>query len=209
MFTTIVISSMSAIISAVIASVIMRMYFVQVASSESLYCAVMMVPVGPLSAPGEWSTVSAARIIAPIDVAAEMIMAMIPRAATYKYAVLKPLRSIVSVRGALVRLVIVVAVRTRRFLTNLNADANLSIRFRSEAQKAESHNSRSCEIPESIHGLSSLARSLVLFRHLLERLQLHEMYSAAEWMSLKGCLDGVDSLTRVNRRVTHEDFFSE
>jgi len=85
---TIIISVMSAMtVAAFISPLITRMFLVQVVTFEAFYCVMVTVPIGPLSTFGERSTVSASRVVASINMAAEVILAVIPRSCADKHAI--------------------------------------------------------------------------------------------------------------------------
>jgi hypothetical protein len=155
-FAVVIISS-AVVSSAIIVVIIARVFHVHIATSETFYRVMVTIPVRPFTTFRERSAITTLRIIATVNVPAEMIVAVIPRSRTDKGAVRKPLRPVIPVRGALVRRLIVVSIWAHGLLTDLNADAYLRLCLCSEAQKAESHNCRSREIPEFVHGLSPLS----------------------------------------------------
>jgi hypothetical protein len=60
-----------------------------------------------------------------IDVSVEMACPVIPRSRSNKYAARKPLRPIITVRGAVIRRLFVISVRANRRLSNANRNLRL------------------------------------------------------------------------------------
>ena len=70
------------------------------------------------------SVVTAPRVKMVIDVPIELVAAVIPGAGADEHSAVEPLRTVVSVGGAAIRRVVVIAVRTNR--RGSDADGNLS-----------------------------------------------------------------------------------
>jgi hypothetical protein len=105
-----------------------------------------------------WASIAAMKIKAVIHMAVEVSRSMKPRTRANEDPARKPLRAVVTVWGALVRRNVIVAVRTHRRLSDL--DAYLSLRCGRASQEAESGNYRDRKIPESVHELFSFSPRL-------------------------------------------------
>jgi hypothetical protein len=163
------------------------MLFAHVTSSEAFYSSVMPIPVTAFSTMGKAATISEARIVASIYVTAETITAVIPGAAADEHPIRKPFRPIVAIRCALIRRVIVVAIRAGRFSAYLNAETHLRVRLRRNGQKAKSNSSCTHETLKSVHDFL-LSYVLVMIEISPLQAALHEMVREREWMSKRGCL---------------------
>jgi hypothetical protein len=84
------------------------------------------------------SAVAMMRIIAIVYVAIETVMSMEPGAGTDKDAIREPIRPIVAIRGAIIRRVVEIAVRTIGLGANVDAYGDLGRRRRAdEADEAQ------------------------------------------------------------------------
>src|SRR5512146_64053 len=114
-----VLSVMSAVVVAILVPI--------PAAAELFLPAAMSAPVGTFSPHRQRSAISKARIKAAIEISAESFGATEPRSCAYKNAGLKPLRSIVPERSAVVRRVIEVTIRTNRLGDDVHGNVDLRI----------------------------------------------------------------------------------
>jgi hypothetical protein len=106
----------------------------------------MAAPVWALATDGESTVVSEPRVIGAIDISAEADRAMEPGSRSKEDAAGKPSGTVVAERGATIRCVVVVAIRTRR----LNADVDGDLYFGPErcSGKAEKREKGEREKPQ-------------------------------------------------------------
>jgi hypothetical protein len=76
------------------------------------------------------------RVVAVVYVAIEAVMTVKPRAGADEYPATEPIRPVISVGGAVIRSVVVIAVRTSGL--NTDVDTDLSICFESGCHQADS-----------------------------------------------------------------------
>jgi hypothetical protein len=67
-------------LAAIMVVIFARMFHAHITASEVLDGVMVMIPIGPFSTLRKTATISAARVIAPVYMAAEMIMPVIPGA---------------------------------------------------------------------------------------------------------------------------------
>ena len=130
-----------------------EMFLTHIVPAEILHSSVVMIPIWVLAAAREVAMISVVRIEVTIYVTAKIaIVSVIPGTSPNERPVGEPFRAIVAVRRALIWRVIIVAVRTCRFGSDLHAKADLRVRLWYQADQAECGYSSQKMIGESLHG---------------------------------------------------------
>jgi hypothetical protein len=112
-----------------------------------------------------WAVIAVFGMKAVIHVAAEVFLAMEPRASTDEEATRKPLRAVVAVGSTVIGSGVIVAVGT--IGRNSNLHSNLSRYFGSGNHQEASSDSRQHSEPKSSHKSSSFLRDLSQAPHKL------------------------------------------
>ena len=87
------------------------------------------------------ASIAASGIEMVVYVAVEVVTAMKPRTGANEHATRKPFRAVIAVRSTIIRRVVIVTVRAVRSRSNVNADADLGLRFRSDRREADGSDS--------------------------------------------------------------------
>jgi hypothetical protein len=106
--------------------------FDDMASAISRLVAVEVV-VGLISARRKRPFVAVTRVKPIIDVAGEVLRAVEPGASSNKHAANKPIGPVITVRSAVIRGIVEVAVRADGSYSDVYADGNLGLRYRRTA----------------------------------------------------------------------------
>jgi hypothetical protein len=139
--------------------VVVGMFLADSVAIEVLNRSMVPVPIAPLTAMWKRTPVSMVWVEMLIYMSVEMVRSVEPRARSKKNSSPEPFRTIVAIRSALIWRVVEVPIRARRLRPNLNAEADLCLRFLRGCQKQHSGNCDECKIRESLHNSSSLLAS--------------------------------------------------